>query len=99
MKRGLAIFLTAAAAETVLQAYVVLGLKGQWLPDLTCAAVLDAFERVEAVGRWYHDHKNWLTEAFRCDAQWWSKFTIQAIGTLVITNVATFVWGLRRGRR
>lgn len=101
MKRGFTVFLLAALAETILQAYVVLGLQGQWLPDFGCAAVVDAFDRIEAAGRWYHDHKNLLTEAFRCDAQWWSKFTVQAIGTLVISNLATVAWviSLKWGRK
>jgi hypothetical protein len=99
MKRGPVIFLVAASAEFLFFAYPFLALEGRWLPDLTCLAVTDAFERIETAGRWYHDHKNLLTEAFRCDAQWWSKFTIFAIGTLLITNAATFVWAIVRGWR
>ncbi|WP_119270847.1 hypothetical protein [Taklimakanibacter deserti] len=100
MKRGLSIFLAAGLAMTVLQASTVLALQGQWLPDLTCPMVIDAFERLDAAGRWYHDAKSLFTEAFRCDPQWWAKFTVQAIGTLVITNIATLAWviSLKWGR-
>lgn len=65
----------AFAAGIIAWPWLMLTEEEKRSPDMSCPAVGEAWARVSDWSRWYHDLKNLLTEMFRCDAQWWSKFS------------------------
>jgi hypothetical protein len=89
MKRGTAIFLAAVAAELVLALWL---LEGKTWPDVACPAVVDAWQRIDAPGRLYHDLKNLGTELFRCDSQWWFKFSGFMWVSEAVVIIALVAW-------
>lgn len=55
----------------------------QWLPTPPTAEALI----LETPGSWFHRMKNILTEWFRADPEWWSKFSAFAILTLILKDL------------
>lgn len=94
MKRGPLAVLAAFAA--MLLAGPLLLLEGKVWPVTSCAAVVDAWLRIEVLGRLYHDLKNLMTELFRCDAQWWAKETLFVVWVLLIWAVIATVCAMWR---
>lgn len=72
-----------AAFAAMLPAGPLLIINGEFWPDTSCPAIADAWLRIEALGRLYHDLKNLMTELFRCDAQWWAKETLFLVWVLL----------------
>ena len=70
------------------------------LPDQTCAAVVDAWARLAELFS-FHNLKNLWTELFRCDAQWWSKFTgfTWVSSAMIILALLIVIAALVRSRR
>ena len=51
-----------------------------WLPRLPARTALDRGR----AGSWWHSGKDWWTEAFRADAQYWSKLARFAVWWAVV---------------
>lgn len=104
-KAGTVIILLTAITGII--SWPLLLLEGKTWPETSCLAMLDAWERIyyalaHDIWRLFHDLKNLGTEAFRCDAQWWFKFTsFTWVGgsLLVVALVAYVIVLLIRNRR
>lgn len=73
MKAPLALLCSAAAFPAML-------VTERWLP-IPPAPEAIAWQPGKG---WYHNMKNWTTEAFRADAQWWSKAMCFGVVVLII---------------
>lgn len=96
MRSGPVIAISTALAGVI--AWPALMFQGETSPDRSCLAVADAWARIAALGRWFHDIKNLGTELFRCDPQWWFKFSsfVGTVESLMIVALAIWAIILRR---
>lgn len=88
-----------AACVCMIPAAPILFVEGKLFPDTSCPAVIDAWARIDALGRLYHDLKNVMTELFRCDAQWWAKVSGFTIWVLLIWAIVATVYALVQTKR
>lgn len=91
MKSGPVIAISTGTAGLI--AYPALMLQGEAWPVTSCFAVADAWERIAALGRWFHDIKNLGSELYRCDPQWWFKFSsfVGSVEALIILALVIYV--------
>lgn len=89
-----ATIVVAAAAGFPAWLWLIITEPDKRSPDQSCPAVIDAWTRLTLYS--YHNLKNLWTELFRCDAQWWSKFTGFAMVTETLIILCLLIVILRR---
>lgn len=96
MKNKSIILIAAIIVE--LFAFPFLLIEGKFWPNQSCIMIIDAWERIGLAGQLYHDLKNLMTELYRCDPQWWSKFSLSLIVILIFSNLICAAWIIKLKR-